>query len=108
MKFHVRKEELKSRLDVIRKSKSMTKSVSDDMGSVLFIKAIVKDDEKSLKFYSSNFFIWSSSSIINSEINDEEVFNIEDPGEIHLNGPNFIDFINTFPYESIIFYQTEK
>jgi len=106
MKFHVRKEELKSKLDIIRKSRSMTKSVSDDMGSILLIKA--NAEEKSLKFYSSNFYIWSSSSIIVTDINDTEIFDVELSGEIHLNGPNFIDFISTFPDESIITFEIEE
>jgi len=108
MKCFVSKELLVSSLKIIKASKAMDKVNlgKSETNNEICLKVSFDKDENKIVFLSSNIGVWVSSIILGSSLKIEEVFAVEESGEIYLESKNFISLIETFPEDSVIQLET--
>jgi len=101
MKFKTSSKELKSTLSVIKSSTSLSNSdkggdISEDWN---LLKIVAHSESGKVDFFSTNIGVWSGSTL------DAEV---EESGEVFIDGPQFIKIIDTFDKESFLDFSAEK
>lgn len=105
MKFKVCHSEMKKALEIIRNSKALNKA-SDDEGSVILIKV----QDESVNLLASNFGVWANAKIEKrtDSDDDQEVFEIEQEGEVFVEGNDFINMILQLPKNSDLIFEKEE
>lgn len=111
MKFSIRKEELEMALKVIKDSKALSK-INDDIGtSSIMIE--VDSENKVLTLTSTNYHVWCIAKLDSSVFADYDAelstfFNMEESGEVFVDGFDFINVISGYPQDSLIHFSTSQ
>lgn len=111
MKFGIRKEELEMALKVIKDSKALSK-INDDVGtSSILIE--VDAENKALTLTATNYHVWCIAKLDSSVFEDYDAelsvfFNMEESGEVFVDGFDFISVVSGYPQDSFINFTTSQ
>lgn len=111
MKFSIRKEELEMALKVIKDSKALSK-INDDVGTSSILIEVNAEDQV-LKLISTNYHVWCIATLDATTFADYDVelsgfFNMEESGEVFIDGFDFINVVSGYPQDSMIHFTTSQ
>jgi len=109
MKCKIPQKQLVAALKTIKTSKALGKFDNDE--EICLMISLDKENNK-VGFIASNIGVWVGSSIESSDFvkedNPDEVFEVEEDGEIFVEAREFISLIETFPSDCILQMSREE
>jgi len=109
MKCKIPQKQLVEALKVIKTSKALGKFDNDEE---ICIKISFNKEDNKVEFMASNIGVWVCSSVkysdFSKEKNSDELFGVEESGEVFIEAREFISLIETFHKDNILIMEIDE